>query len=216
MNLIRKRMARRFYSSLFVVIGSGLCVLFPQPGLCQKEPAVKIEVVSDGETISLFDGDTVILHGHKTVIRTGRTKTFQLDGLEFQYPRDFAYRYEQESGVKTWTFDGNNFVIMLFEFERKADIAAFTRIMVRKFGKKNCSVEDRTLQLASQALKGKRILVSLLGAKLTFDLYPLDLSSKKTHIIAFQDTKNNNGGDSKEGVETMAVITNTIHLLTQP
>jgi hypothetical protein len=180
--------------------------------LSQDEPSLKIQVIADNRIISINDGDTIQLQGHPVVIRTEKMKTFKLAGLQFEYPRDYAYKFEEVNDFRSWILDGNNFVIMIFEFGEKAELGKFTREMVRKFGKKNCTVEDRTIQLDDRMLKGNRINVNLLGAKITFDIFPLSLAENKTHIIAFQDTKTWQGSDSPEGLGTMHVIAESIQI----
>ena len=176
----------------------------------QTEPTVKLEVISNGLTRTINDGDTLTVAGAQIVIRTLTVKTFAIDGLRFDFPRDYAYRHQVEKGFRSWTFDGNNFVIMLFEFSKKTDLADFTKEMVKKFGRKNCSVTPKTIRLGETQVNGTRIHVALLGSRLTFDLFPLPVNREKAHIIAFQDTKSDENQDSAEGIDTLDLISRTI------
>jgi hypothetical protein len=176
----------------------------------QVEPTVKLEVISNGLTRTINDGDTLTLGGEETIIRTLSVKTFAMEGLRFDFPRDYAYKHQVEKGFRSWTFDGNNFVIMLFEFSGKTDVADFTREMVKKFGRKNCTVSPKTIRLGQTEINGTRIHVALLGSRLTFDLFPLSVAPEKGHIIAFQDTKSDGNEDSSEGIDTLDLICRTI------
>jgi hypothetical protein len=189
-------------------------ILFASPVICvsQEEPTLKIEILADDHTITLNDGDTIEMGGKMVVVRTAKVKTFKMENFQFEYPRDYAYKFEEEQDFRSWTFDGNNFVIMLFEFPRTVDVSAFTKEMIKKFGKKNCSVDDKNMIIKNRELKGKRINVNLLGARLTYDLFPINLGNNKTHIIAFQDTKTESGKDSAEGTETMNLIARSINI----
>jgi hypothetical protein len=179
----------------------------------QDEPALKIKVTMEGNVQYVDDGDTITIADKPVIIETAAVKTFQLSSLQFDYPRDFGFHHEAESAFKNWTFDGNDFVIMIFEFPQDVQLDVFTKEMVRKFGKKNCKITARKVQLKNMELKGKRIDVRLLGSRLTYDLFPLPIVDEKTHVITFQDTKSDSGGDSAEGIETMKLIAQTMKVV---
>jgi hypothetical protein len=178
----------------------------------QDEPSLKLKVTVDGEPTYVNEGDTLRIGDKSVIIETSGAKTFQLSSLEFEYPRDFGFHHQTENTVRSWTLDGNEFVIMVFELPRAVELESFTREIVKKFGRKNCKVSNRKVQLTNLELKGKRIDVTVLGSHLTYDLFPLDLSDGKTHIITFQDTKSDAGGDSREGVATMKLISDSMKI----
>jgi hypothetical protein len=180
--------------------------------LCQQEPQLKIEVVTNEKKLFLNDGDTIELQGEPVTIRIQKVRTFQLAGLEFEYPRDYGFKFVEDATFRSWVFDGNSFVIMLFEFQEKHDLQQIVREMVNRFGKKNCRVEDKKIRLNQLELKGRRINVMLLGAELTFDLFPIELPGNKSFFLAFQDTKSENGADSIEGHETMDLVAQSIRV----
>lgn len=182
------------------------------PVMCQKEPELKIEVIAGDQQFFLDDGDTLELHGEPVIIRTKKIRTFDIANLQFEYPRDYGFNFVEDPGFRSWVLDGNNFVIMLFEFPDRYDLQRFSREMVLRFGKKNCRVEDRKIKLNTIELKGKRINVHLMGARLTFDLFPVPLDETKTYILAFQDTKTDTGTDSIEGLETMDLLAQSIKI----
>jgi hypothetical protein len=160
----------------------------------QDEPSLKLKVTVDGEPTYVNDGDTLRIGGKPVVIETSSVKTFQLASLKFEYPRDFGFHHQNENTVRSWTLDGNEFVIMVFELPRSVELESFTREIIKKFGKKNCSMSRKKVQLNNLELKGNRIDVRVLGSHLTYDLFPLSLADDKTHIITFQDTKSDAGG----------------------
>lgn len=185
-----------------------LCVLLCSTAFGQEDepPKTRLEFIIDGQTISINEGDTIEIGSKKVIVNTARARRFQLDKLGFDYPRDFAYRYEAETTFKTWTLDGNNFVIVVFEFPVQIELEMFTGEMVKKFGKKNCKVSSRKLKLGSADLAGQRIDVKLLGTRLTFDVYEVPSQDTRMRVIAFQDTKTDSGEDSEEGTRTMALV----------
>ena len=193
-------------------LGAVLTAAAMSPVWSQTEPQLKIEVIAGEKQFYVNDGDTLRLHGEPVVIRTKKVRTFELAPLQFEYPRDYGFKFVEDPGFRSWVLDGNNFVIMLFEFPERYDLQRFAREMVSRFGKKNCRVEDKTIRLNTIELVGKRINVHLMGAQLTFDLFPLAIDESKTHIIAFQDTKTDHGTDSIEGLETMDLLAQSIKI----
>jgi hypothetical protein len=196
--------AAKFVGSLKrIILLSTTLLLSGHVAVSQDEPVSRFEVIVQGKTMVVDEGDTIQVNGVPTIIRATKVKTFRLEGLEFEYPRDFAYTFSSENAYRTWSLDGNNVVIMLFEFPAKVDLNVLAKEIVKKFGKKNCKIQDQKLKMDHLELKGKRIKVDMLGAQLTYDLYPLTLDSQKMHVLTFQDTKLDNGSDSEEGVRTM-------------
>jgi hypothetical protein len=61
-------------------------------------------------------------------------------------------------------------------------------------------------------LSGKRLNVTLVGVKLTYDIFSLNTTDGKTHYLAFQDTKGDDGSESQEALETLDVLNKTIRL----
>jgi hypothetical protein len=191
-----------------------ICVLAGRPSVAQEdqEPLQSFEVNVNGEVIPLREGDTLEIGGKSVVIHPTRLKTFRLDDLEFEYPRDFSFRYESENTFRNWTLDGNNFVIMVFEFPAKVEIDELAKEMSRKFGRKHCKISIRKIRFKNFDVVGKRIDVAMLGARVTFDMFPLPAGKSKMHVIAFQDTKTDAGKDSEEGIHTMKVVSESIRI----
>lgn len=127
---------------------------------------------------------------------------FRSDSVSFSYPRNFSYKLSEEDAIKTWTLDGNDCVIMYFEFDVKVPLNTLIEEMVKKFSKENTTSEDYQRKLGSKLLKGKRLNITMAGVKLTFDLLEIKLDDGKTRFIAFQDTVDN----SKPSDQMMSAI----------
>ena len=192
----------------FVIASSS----FAQNGNDQNRPLMKIEVLIDGKPFTIHDGDTLKYDSKSIVVRTSPYLTFDFEALFFDFPKHFSSEFEHDDGYKTWTLDGNNFVIMYFVFDMPIDADVFIKEMVDKFGKKNCSLSDRRTRLGNIDLAGKRINITLAGVKLTYDIFVLKTNDGKTHYLAFQDTKGDDGSESQEGLETLDVLNKTIKL----
>lgn len=175
-----------------------------------QAPILKLDVEVNGEKYQINDGESIVVNGNTIKVKSSDLLTFDFSALTFDYPKHFAFEYEQDFGYKNWTLDGNNFVIMYFEYAVDIELDLFIDEMEGQFGKENCKVIKKTIQLGDLTLKGKRINVDLVGVKLTYDMYKLETNDSKTHFIAFQDSKNDDGSDSIEGIETIKLIDQTI------
>jgi hypothetical protein len=50
----------------------------------------------------------------------------------------------------------------------------------------------------------------LVGVKLTYDIFDVKTNDGRTHYLAFQDTKGDDGSESQEGLEALDVLNKTI------
>ena len=185
---------------------------FAQENVDPKRPIMKLDVVIDGKQFLLDDGDTLKYDSKSIVVRTSKYMTFDNEALTFDFPKHFSCDFEQDEAYKNWTLDGNDFVIMYFVLDVQVGIDVFIKEMVDKFGKKNCTLSDRRTRLGNVDLTGKRINISLVGVKLTYDLFDVKVNDGKTHYLAFQDTKGDDGSESAEGLETLDVLNKTLKL----
>lgn len=197
----------KFFLTLFL---SAFICFFSRGQNENAAPLTKIDVTVNGKMYQIEDGDTLIIAGTQIIAKTSDLKTFEFGVVSFDYPKEFAFSFKQDFAYKNWTLDGDDFGIMYFEIGAAAEVDMLVKEMVKKFGKKNCTVRDKEVKLGELTLKGARINIELIGERLTFDIYKLQSNDFKSHFIAFQDSKNDDGSDSKQGVETMAIINRTI------
>jgi hypothetical protein len=204
-------MLKRIFTCSFLSFAF-ISSVFSQSTSGENKPVLKLDVLIDGKEFSILDGDTLKYDSKSIVIRTSQYMTFDFEALKFDFPKHFSNQFEHGDGYKTWTLDGNDFVIMYFIFDIKVERDAFIKEMVDKFGKKNCTLSDRRTKLGTIDLSGKRINIALAGVKITYDIFSLNTDDGKTHYIAFQDTKGDDGSESQEGLETLDVLNKTIKL----
>ena len=174
------------------------------------EPKMNLDIFVDGVKYQIKDGDTLNIPNTQIIVKSSDYMTFDFGVISFDYPKYFAFSFEEDFAYKNWTLDGNDLVIMYFEIGADAELDMFIKEMVKQFGKKNCKIVDQAVQIGNLELKGKRIIVELIGQKLTYDMYKLKSNDFKSHFIAFQDSKNDDGSDSKESIETLGIINKTI------
>jgi hypothetical protein len=185
---------------------------FAQSSVDQARPVLKLNVVIDGKQFSINDGDTLRYDSKSIVVTSSKYMTFDNEALSFDFPKHFSCDFEQDNAYKNWTLDGDDFVIMYFVIDVQVSTDVFVKEMIDKFGKKNCSISDRRTRLGNIDLSGKRLNVTLVGVKLTYDIFSLNTTDGKTHYLAFQDTKGDDGSESQEALETLDVLNKTIRL----
>ena len=195
-----------------------LLLLLPLPLLAQNDPTVEpptmLEVTVGGSTRKVAEGEPFDVNGTSVVTRLGATRTLNTGGISFEYPRHFAFEYDgANAGMRHWSLDGNNVVIMLFEVEAKADLKDFEEGMMEQFGKKNCRSSSTTLKLGGKAYSGRRINVELAGAKLSIDMVELEATGDGSRFLFVQDTLEDSGSNSVERAETVKVLDRTLKYL---
>ncbi len=173
-------------------------------------PKLKFNIEINGEKHQIADGDSIVINEDLIKVTSSDVVTFDYGALSFDYPKNFAFEFDQDFGYKIWTLDGNDYVIMYFEYDVKVELDMFIDQMVSQFGKENCEVVDKRISLGGHSLQGKRINVSLVGVKITYDMFEFESADFKTHLISFQDSKKDDGSDSSEGIATLKLIDQTL------
>jgi hypothetical protein len=99
---------------------------------------------------------------------------------------------------------------MYFEVDGLLGVDDFITEIVKQFGKRNCTVNSRSLKLGDKTLKGKRIDVKLVGQHLTYDLYSVVKSDEKSVLIGLQDILDEADNASDESVQAIDLLDRTI------
>ncbi len=177
------------------------------------EPQSIFKVSIHGKTYDVSENDelkldTLILNPTIS-IKLSDYKIFETSAISFEYPRHLSYEFEQDFGFKNWTFSGNNMVILVFEIDAETTLTSLINEMVKKFGKKNCVIEDFQKKLGHKMLDGKKLFVSLVGQNLVLECYEIKLNDFKSRFIYFQDTLDENK-HSNEYEKGLSMINSTI------
>ena len=176
-------------------------------------PIQKLEVSIDGKKFVVNENDTLMYDNKSIIISLSKNLSFNFGKLSFNYPKHFAFENDKDLGVNIYTLDGNSFVINYFQFESEVESESIINEMIKKFGKKNCKTSSKKISLNNIELIGTRINIALVGQKLTYDIFEIENKDHKTNLISFQDSKNDDGSDSKESIETLEVINNSFKVL---
>jgi hypothetical protein len=184
-----------------------------QPGN-NTEPKATFDVLINGRAYQVSENEQLVLDTTlskpRISIRLADYKKFDNSSLSFDYPRHLSFEFLRDTGYENWTFSGNSLVIMLFELDGKTPLSSLVDEMVKKFGKKNCSVEDFQKELGHKKWNGKKLTVTLAGQKLILDCYEISLNDSKSRFIYFQDSIDQDS-HSQEYDEGFKIIDSTIH-----
>jgi hypothetical protein len=174
-----------------------------------KEPKAGLIVTINGKEYRISEGEEITRNGTTVSVKIADSKVFDIGSISFSYPKHFAFEYEEAVGYKNWTLDGNNFNIMYFEVT-EGTLDGFVDEISGQFGKQNCVITKTYKELGAKKLLGKRINVSLMGQKLTLDLFEIPSSDEITRIIAFQDSLDEYGNPTDEGFSTLKMLQKSI------
>jgi len=181
------------------------------------EPKNRFEITINGKTYQVVEGQILTLDPTLSKpsisIKLLDRKKLETASLSFEYPKHLSFEYEKDTGLKTWTLNGNSLVVTLFELEAKIPLNTLIEPMVEKFGKNNCTVEDFKNELGHKLINGKRLHVKLAGTNITIDFYELISGDAKSRIISFQDIIKDNGDSSDEFNAAFQMINSSIKFL---
>ncbi len=183
--------------------------LLAQSEQTSSQPLLRFDVFVNGAQFSVMEGDTLLHNNDTIVVKASNYLSFDFGAVSFDYPKQLAFEHSENTGLRSWTLDGSTFVIMYFEFSVTIDLDEFVKDLMTDFGDENCELSKKNLKLGATGLSGRRIDVTILGSALTFDIYHIKTRDFKTHFIAFQDSKNDDGSDSAESLEALEIINNT-------
>jgi hypothetical protein len=180
-----------------------------------REPKNGFEVLINGKIYQVVEGEVLTLDTTLSKpsisIRLSDRKKLETASLSFEYPKHLSFEFEKDTGINTWTLNGNNLVVTLFELDGKPPLNALTDAVAEKFGKTNCRVEDFKKEFGHQLMNGKRLHVTLAGTRLIVDFYEIISGDDKSRFISFQDTIKDNGESTDEFNQGFQMISSSIH-----
>ncbi|MBK7763765.1 MAG: hypothetical protein IPI46_10400 [Bacteroidetes bacterium] len=178
------------------------------------EPKTNYEIFLNGKTYLLTEGEVLKLDttlvNPSISIKSTSSKKFSNPSLSFKYPKHLSFEFEQDFGYKNWTLSGNSLVVLLFEIDAKATMDNLVDEMAKKFGKKNCKIEDFEQSLGRKKCKCKKLRVSLAGINLTMTFFDVSGEDYTSRFIAFQDTMNEDGSSTEEYLQGFKMIDESI------
>ena len=133
---------------------------------------------------------------------------FTYGGLSFKYPKYFAFEADfTTEGLKIWTLDGNDFVIIVQSYEEKMTGADVVKEMVQMYGA-NTKKKEITYKFNKQNLKGTRLVVKF--AQITLYQDVLEVPTKKgSRILILQDLPLEEKISDKESKNVLSLLSET-------
>jgi len=180
----------------------------------EAEPPMSFELVIDGNAtpVELDKPVKVTVHGKETTIRLAAkpTRLFRKAGISFDYPRHMAFEYDDSTpGLRIWSLDGNNTVLMLLKYDMPIKPANALNLMVSQlvgqYGRSNSKVSASSIELGDSKLSGKRITASIAGEKLHQDLYAFG-DEEGPWLLMVQDMPDELGKVTKETQQTIDLL----------
>jgi hypothetical protein len=139
-------------------------------------------------------------------------RTFTYGGVTFGYPSNFAFEADfSEAGLKSWTLDGSDCVIMLHRYEtEKVTPKELIVSLKAAYGEKS-KTEPITHTFNGKKYSGMRIHASLADTKFFQDVIALP-SEKGSCIMILQDLPTNAKVSDAETKQVMKLLNETLKL----
>ncbi len=175
------------------------CLFFVQIGLNQAQtkttkPESAFEVTINGKVHKVIEGQPLTLEGD---LKSPTIKIVSLpyrlvetSGMKIQYPAEMNFAYEQSENLDNWTLNGNDVVVMVFEFDGDVSVDDIINETKKKFGNKNCKLTESNGELGGRRFKVKSLQVKIAEQLLMMDYYIVESGNGKTRFICIQDLFN--------------------------
>ena len=185
-----------------------------------EEPPLEfsLEIAGKAVDVQLDRPATVEVDGKPVEIRlTAKPdRLFRGGGISFRYPRQHAFEVERDadSGVTTWTFDGNDSVLIFMEHGPAGDAEDLQQGIVdgllEQYGRQNSRTAQASVRLGKMKLAGTRLDVTLAGESFTQDVFAWQSAGGgRTYVLIVQDSPAEGGGVSRETAQMLELLATT-------
>ena len=200
-----------------------LCLIILQNSYSQQNENISkrkdsksiFQININSQQYTLVEGDELMLDDKidktKISVKLLDFKKFDNGSISFDYPSNFSFESEESEGYKDWNFDGNNYVISIFEIEGGTTVKDFIDNMIEQFGEENCETENIQIELGNKKLNGIKLKVSLAGEKIIIDWLKIETIGENSKYISFQGSIDDNGIGTKESRDTFKMINDSIN-----
>jgi hypothetical protein len=197
---------------------STLILLFPATLLLaaeDQEPALGYTLRLNNETVRLVPGKDVQVQGRfenpTVTLVPDKERLFTHGQVAFKYPSHFAFEADfSTEGIKMWTLDGNNAVIMIHQYESVAMTPkSFSEQLKKIYGEKT-KLENKTYTFNRQKYSGVRVHATLAQQKIIQDVLALP-TKKGSRLLILQDNATEDGV-SDESKRVLKLLDETLKL----
>ncbi len=155
------------------------------------EPALGYTLRIGDKQVRIEPGQEIVAMGNfqdpKIALVPDKFRQFTYAGMAFKYPANFAFEADFETeGVKIWSLDGNDFVIMLHQFQEPSMTPqALAEEMVNTYGPESKS-EPISYRFNGAEYKGTRVHFTVFGTKLFQDILGIP-TPEGSRLLLLQD-----------------------------
>jgi len=172
----------------------------------KDEPSLSYTLRVDKETVRLVPGKDVQIKGrfdNPTVTLVPDTeRLFTYAQVTFKYPANFAFEADFDTeGLKMWTLDGNNCVIMVQQYESLAMTPKAFAEQLKKLYGAGTRTENKSYTFNGQKYSGIRVHLTLASQKMIQDVLALPTKTG-SRLLILQD----NPPEEKQSEESKTVL----------
>lgn len=192
--------------TIAALLASAVLLIAAEPA---AEPRKEIVLVIDGKEVRVPDGGNVQIGGTAVQARIGANQVFAGAGYQLVLPAHYSFERDAEDpAAVTYTFDGRNVVLTLYELPADRDVPAFIdevatgiaeALKVRRLARKPAEA----FVIGGAARPGLEIGMPVAGTNLILSLHELPRAGGKL-IATFQ--RSPDAADTAEMAELMAAL----------
>ena len=195
-------------ATLFLAAGNSL------PAAENVEPPLNYTLKMGDQNVRRVPGTEVDIKGSftnpKVTLIPDEHRTFTYGGVTFGYPSDFAFEADfGEKGLKTWSLDGNDSVIMLHCYETEKVTPADMATSLKGVYGKSTKSEPTSYTFNGKELTGVRIHATVAGSTFYQDVLALP-SEKGSRLLILQDRPKEAKVSEVETNKVMKLLTETL------
>ena len=180
-----------------------------------EEPALGYTLRLDKETVRLLPGKEVQIKGRfenpTATLIPDKERLFTYGQVAFKYPSNFAFDADfSTEGVKIWKLDGNDFVVMVHQYESMEISPKQLAEQLKKLYGEKTKLENKSHSFNGQKYSGIRVYVTLAKQNMIQDVLALP-TKKGSRLLILQDTPSEQG-PSEEAKIVLKLLDETFKL----
>lgn len=178
------------------------------------EPPLNFTLKIGGQSVRVVPGTPVAVKGAfadpEVTLVPDAHRTFGYGGMNFAYPSNFAFEADfTEKGLKSWTLDGSNYVIMVQCYETvKVTPAGLAAVLKQTYGGTTKS-EPVSHSFNGKKLEGVRVMATVAGTSFTQDVLALP-AEKGSRFLILQDLSPQEKTTDAESKQALKLLGETL------
>lgn len=209
-------MFSRARSSFFV---TGLCAAAAALALAQEpddakagavEPPLRLFAEHAGAEVPVTLDQPVTLGGVTFTLRARAQRHLQTADFAVEYPQNYHFEYEADD-LDMWTLTGADASLMVFVAQQQMAPQDFLDSHVGSMQEQfpGSTVAPATMTLEGAAQRGKRVLMTIGGTRLTQEVYALATRGGGVLLLVVQDSPPDGQAASAEAGALKALVSRT-------